>query len=230
MPKSALTLDQYAALKKRLSIVHKFSFATRKRFTPNQKAAITRAWKKYRSAVKALENGEALIVKASKRQIKKFPDKQHSNRGLILYEQRPSIRDESVEGVKEFKESLKIEQAKVMHGSYKDGLPTVYIPIKHNKTFEILLPIPAIDDLPAYARELVEIYNPSSVMMQMSGYHGRVSVPLDMVERYLTELVNKIDGSIKKYDTDTQPENVLTGIYLEFPNTKRYRKLWKISR
>ena len=80
-------LETYAKRKQALAAIHDFSFKTRKNFTPAQKAAITRQWKKHQGTLEMLAAGKGVFKKAKKSQLRnlKTEDFLTTNKGVFIH-------------------------------------------------------------------------------------------------------------------------------------------------
>ena len=85
--------------------------------------------------------------------------------------------------------------------------------------------------LAEYVQALADKYEPFDVYVQAGGGHGTRALNLDMIHLYFSEegeLQGMIDASNKKWGKDATMTDVITGVYLAYPNTKKWRKFWKV--
>jgi len=179
-----ITPKQYADRKRSLSKVHGFSFLTRKNFTPQQKASITRQWKKYRRSLTDMALGQAVFIPAKRSQKKNLPHLKHSNKGIFLKESN-------------------IERARVIGTGQNTR---VHISRRHRR--EIYIEKPFDEDVITFSERMRKEYRPDHIAIAVNGSRGFSAYLPDRWKHYISTLIEDI------IERDGQYPNFFTGIYL----------------
>lgn len=206
----------YEEAKRRLSVIHKFNFNTRKRFSPQQKSAITRAWLKYQHDIIALEDGRAIFKKEKRSKVKKYPKVHHTNKGLIF-------REKAKNGLflvtlDNFNDYSELDEDAILDTYGERSLRDINITaICREKRLDILIPIPYFITPADFAELCFNIFNPTNIVLSVYGNRAKTPYRRGDIHKYLSDL-----------SKDLGKDNFITSLYMVYPNTKNNRKKWTI--
>lgn len=200
--KSKKPID-YRALKLALNPYHKFSFKMPRKgrdFSPQQKSAITRKWKKLHNVIEGVEEGKISYIKYSpkrkiSRQLKQSLN--HTNRGVFI-----AVRNATV-------------------------TPKGFIKSEFMDRREIFLPLPKEiyqnpSLIPDWLKQLHEKYFPATIMVSMKDRRGRVAYsPMD-AEKYFYEAFMHFGG-------EAGTRNRINGVFISTFRKEEFKDIYNIT-
>lgn len=192
----------YRALKKRLNAYHRFSFAMPRRgkgFTPQQKSAITRQWRKLEGQIRRVEKGLGSFVKKPKGvNIKPFPQTGKTNKGFFYPRPGARLEIKKVRGRKKAKLVIK----------YREIVERLFL-----FPLEILGNMELIQEWVDY---LIAKYRPKYVLWAVNDFIGTRAYRPERFFLYAAQLM--ANAKFKKDFDNARDEdkNFLTGVYLGY--------------
>lgn len=179
----------YEQVKKELNKIHKFNFNTRKNFTPQQKAAITRQYRKYRDDIKAINRGDAYAVKATTKDIENFWTSTKTNKKLLI------VRARNAEAVK-LGDSINI-----------GGEHLPFLAICRSGNVELKIKIPDLMPLEYWVELLTDFIDPIQIFIDVFGNKGAQAFfePKE-IAKYTQEITTTLKDRHKK--SHKKPINV----------------------
>lgn len=191
----------YRTLKKKLNQYHQFSFSMPpkgKNFTPQQKAAITKAANKLEGYIYRVGKEKASFIKKPKGySLKEVPQALHTNKGIFYPSPGAKIEYKKVKGQKKKK--------------------AVFV-VRFKEVVEKYFPFPSdiignMEKIRAYVEKLNRKYKPEYILWAVNGFMGKVRYSPEAFDMYQTTLSEN-----KEFMKDHKKSKgkFLTGVFLGY--------------
>lgn len=184
--------------------LHKFSFRKRKEFTPAQKTAITRQYRKHRETLEKLSNGRGIFKKTTKSQNRALKRSKIATEGFIVTNQGIYVPGVRTEKVKAGRQKVSIV------GKGKSTKVRVQLPARKEEFFPYIEAIHGT--FQDFVKYLIKKYKPDDLYIQNESGRGLDRYEPKLFLRYVDRTIEpRIKVFKKRFGIDRNP---FTGVWL----------------
>ncbi len=228
----------YRGQMKLLQKYHKFTFRPRKKFTPAQKSAITRAWNRYARFVSSDRKGREWTVKTTTRKSRRELSSRYvmSSRGMIVPKAEGGVRVLNGRAAERFIKGIEKKRFKVATLDTADAhlLAVEFIRVNgplwrrslvvstHRGMIDIFFPLLSGETIDRLANAILVYLRPVSIHLSVNTSAGTTPYDPDSWAGYRESLMY-LDKKLR--DNDADSESPFTGIHASFfTHTVRKRR------
>ena len=208
-PRKIIRQQTYEKRFDELRSIHQFSFRKRKKFTPAQKAAITRLYKQHRFVLGELDQGRGIFKKATPKQVRALKQSDIRAEGFTVTNRGIVVKGLRADKVRAGKQRVYIR------GKGKQTRIDVQLPSRR----ELFVPYLAThngepESFPDFVARIIKQYKPDDILIQNENGRGRDRYSPRAFMKYVNrDITPRIADFKARYGVD---ENPFVGVWLIF--------------